>query len=543
MKEGIKKPKAVDLQEVSEEIKELITLSDASGVPPINLSKYKVEADVLKIIPEHLARTYRIMPLAKMGAVLTVAMADPFEVFVLDNLKLITKCSIQPVVATAPQIKKSQDDYYGSLVLEQIISEDVLKEPREKGSELIWKAAIDEENLDIQEIAKVSQDASTVNMVNNMVKDAIELRASDIHIEPYSDVLRLRFRIDGIMQERTPLFRGNAAAIIARIKIMSGLDITIRRLPQDGRFSLKLKDREIDFRVSILPIHFGEKAVLRILDKSSISMDLEKLGFSEYALKAFSEAAAKPYGMILLTGPTGSGKSTTLYSIMGRLNTPHKHLVTVEDPVEYQLKGLTQIQVKPEIGLNFASALRAVLRQSPDVIMVGEIRDHETVDIAMKAALTGHIILSTLHTNDAPSAIVRLMDMQVEPFLIASTLILVAAQRLARKICAQCKEPHDVPRESITGLSIYVKEKNAVFYRGKGCASCNGTGYLGRVAVVEALTVDDQIRQMIIKRAPLDELRNYAREHGMRTLREDALEKGLRGEISLDEILRITPEE
>lgn len=542
MKEEIKKPKAVDLQEISEEIKELVTLSDDAGVPPINLAKYKVETDVLKIVPEHLARTYRVMPLAKMGAVLTVAMADPFEVFVLDNLKLITKCNIQPVVAQASQIKKSQDDYYSSLVLEQFASEDVLKE-KEKEPEPVWKSVPEEENLDLKEIVKVSQDTSIVNMVNNMVKDAIELRASDIHIEPYSDVLRLRFRIDGIMRERTPLFRENAAAIIARIKIMSGLDITIRRLPQDGRFSLQLKDREVDFRVSILPIHFGEKVVLRILDKSSMSMDLERLGFSEYALAAFSQAAAKPYGMILLTGPTGSGKSTTLYSIMGRLNTPHKHLVTVEDPVEYQLKGLTQIQVKSEIGLNFASALRAVLRQSPDVIMVGEIRDHETVDIAMKAALTGHIILSTLHTNDAPSAIVRLMDMQVEPFLIASTLILVAAQRLARKICAHCKESYSVPVESVHGLSSYVKETNAVFYRGKGCASCNGTGYLGRVAVVEAMTVDDQIRQMIIKRSPLDETKNYARAHGMRTLREDALEKGLRGEVSLEEIMRVTPEE
>ncbi|MDP1853640.1 MAG: GspE/PulE family protein [Candidatus Omnitrophota bacterium] len=541
MKEGIKKPKAVDLQEVSEEQRELIAVSEDSGFPPINLAKYKVDTDVLKAVPEHLARSYRIMPLAKMGMVLTVAMVDPFEVFVLDNLKIITKCNIQPVVATAPQIKKSQDDYYSSLVIDLLIGEETLKKDREL--ELIWKpAAVDEEGLDIKEIIRVSQDAAIVNMVNNIVKDAIDLRASDIHIEPYSDVLRLRFRIDGIMQERTPLFRENTAAIIARIKIVSGLDITIRRTPQDGRFSLKLKDKEVDFRVSILPVHFGEKAVLRILDKTSMSMDLGRLGFSTYALEAFTEAASKPYGMILLTGPTGSGKSTTLYSIMGRLNTPHKHLVTVEDPVEYQMKGLTQIQVKPDIGLNFAAALRAVLRQSPDVIMVGEIRDYETVDIAMKAALTGHIILSTLHTNDAPSAIVRLMDMKVEPFLIASTLILVAAQRLARKICVKCKEPYEVPTGSIAGLSAFVLEKNVVLYRGAGCDACNKSGYLGRVAVVEALSVDDVVRQMILKRAPLDEIRAYARAHGMRTLREDAIEKALKGEIAVEEIMRVTPE-
>lgn len=541
MKEEPKKAKPINLGELPEDARELIAISEDSGFPPINLAKYKVDTDVLKVIPEHLARSYRVMPLAKMGMVLTVAMVDPFEVFVLDNLKIITKCNIQPVVATASQIKKSQDDYYSSLVIDQLIGEETLK--KDKELELIWKpAAVNEEGLDVKEMIRVSQDAAIINMVNGIVKDAIDLRASDIHIEPYSDVLRLRFRVDGVMQERTPLFKENAAAIIARIKIVSGLDITIRRTPQDGRFSLKLKDKEIDFRVSILPIHFGEKAVLRILDKSSMSMNLEKLGFSDYALAAFSEAASKPYGMILLTGPTGSGKSTTLYSIMGRLNTPHRHLVTVEDPVEYQMKGLTQIQIKPDIGLNFAAALRAVLRQSPDVIMVGEIRDSETVDIAMKAALTGHIILSTLHTNDAPSAIIRLMDMKVEPFLIASTLILVAAQRLARKICAKCKEPYDVPTESIAGLSAYVKEKNAVLYRGAGCDACNQSGYLGRVAVVEALSVDDTVRELILRRAPLDEIKTYAHAHGMRTLREDALEKALRGEIAVEEIMRVTPE-
>lgn len=541
MQEEINKPKSGPAAGFSDETKELVTLSEDSGVPPIDLSKYKVDVDVLRLVPEHLARNYQVLPLAKMGRVLTVATADPFEVFVLDNLKMITRCSIQTVVASTSQIKKSQDGYYGSAALAQATAAEISR----KEKELVAARKPLEEDKDkanVQEIIKVSQDTSIVNMVNGIIKDAIDSRASDIHIEPYSDVLRLRLRIDGIMQERTPLFKENAAAIIARIKIVSGLDITIRRLPQDGRFSLRLQEREIDFRVSVLPVHFGEKVVLRILDKSSMSMDMEKLGFSEHAFSAFKQAASRPYGMILLTGPTGSGKSTTLYSIMSRLNIPQRHLVTVEDPVEYQLRGLTQIQVKPEIGLGFASALRAVLRQSPDVIMVGEIRDAETVDVALKAALTGHIILSTLHTNDAPSAIVRLMDMKVEPFLIAATLILVAAQRLARKICLNCKAPHEVSVESIAGLSACIKEKTAVFYKGKGCEVCGGKGYLGRVAIVEALTIDDMLRQMILRRASIDEMRSYARGHGMRTLREDALEKGLRGEISMEEIMRLTPE-
>ncbi|PIQ89419.1 MAG: secretion system protein E [Candidatus Omnitrophica bacterium CG11_big_fil_rev_8_21_14_0_20_42_13] len=531
-----------------EELEKLITVSEDAGIPPINLNNYKVETDVLRLVPEHLARSYKIMPLAKMGSVLTVAMVDPFEVYILDNLKIITKCNIQPVVATAIQIRKSQDDYYSSVAIEQLIKDEIVKEKekteeKEKQGEGISLQKPVDEVIDVEEITKISQDTAIVNMVNGIIRDAIEMRASDIHIEPYSDVLRLRYRVDGIMREMTPLFRENTNAIIARIKIISGLDITIRRLPQDGRFTSKFASRQVDFRVSILPIHFGEKAVLRILDKSSMSMDLEKLGFSPYAFEAFTKASNRPYGMILLTGPTGSGKSTTLYSIMNRLNTPQKHLVTVEDPVEYQLQGLTQIQIKADIGFNFAAALRAVLRQSPDVIMIGEIRDSETVDIAMKAALTGHIILSTLHTNDAPSAIVRLMDMQVEPFLISSTLILIAAQRLARKICPKCKESYEVAADKISGLPDNIKEKTLNFYRGKGCPDCEGTGYSGRVAIVEALLLDEKIKQMVMDKISIEEIRDYARKHGMRTLREDALEKGMRGEISLEEIMRVTPAE
>ena len=500
---------------------------------------------LLKFIPEHISRNYKIVPLAKIGSVLTVAMVDPFEVFVMDNLKIITKCSIQSVVATPSDIKRAQENYYHTLAMEQLISDENIaqekaEEPEENANVALLTTT--DEVFDIEEMTKISQDTAIVNMVNTIIKDAIESRSSDIHIEPYSDVLRLRFRVDGVMREMTPLFKENANAIIARIKVMSGLDITIRAVPQDGRFTSKFGEREIDFRVSILPIHFGEKAVLRLLDKGSITMNLDRLGYSQHSLNVFKQAIAKPYGMILLTGPTGSGKSTTLYSLMNGLNTPQKHLVTVEDPVEYQVQGLTQIQVKPDIGLSFSNALRAVLRQSPDVLMVGEIRDHETVDIAMKSALTGHLVLSTLPTNDAPSAIVRLVDMQVEPFLIASTLILIAAQRLTRKICPDCKESVEIDGKNISGLGDEYKEKKPTFYKGRGCKTCNDSGHFGRVAVVETLVVDDNVKQMILKSEPLDTIREYARQHGMRTLREDAIEKGLKGEISLEEILRVTPE-
>ncbi len=540
---GQKKPSGA--KRVTQEIKKMLSLSEDAGVPPIDLSRYTIDLGLLKFIPEHISRNYKIVPLAKIGSVLTVAMVDPFEVFVMDNLKIITKCSIQSVVATPSDIKRAQENYYHTLAMEQLISDENIaqekaEEPEENANVALLTTT--DEVFDIEEMTKISQDTAIVNMVNTIIKDAIESRSSDIHIEPYSDVLRLRFRVDGVMREMTPLFKENANAIIARIKVMSGLDITIRAVPQDGRFTSKFGEREIDFRVSILPIHFGEKAVLRLLDKGSITMNLDRLGYSQHSLNVFKQAIAKPYGMILLTGPTGSGKSTTLYSLMNGLNTPQKHLVTVEDPVEYQVQGLTQIQVKPDIGLSFSNALRAVLRQSPDVLMVGEIRDHETVDIAMKSALTGHLVLSTLHTNDAPSAIVRLVDMQVEPFLIASTLILIAAQRLTRKICPDCKESVEIDGKNISGLPDEYKEKKPTFYKGRGCKTCNDSGHFGRVAVVETLVVDDNVKQMILKSEPLDTIREYARQHGMRTLREDAIEKGLKGEISLEEILRVTPE-
>ena len=352
----------------------------------------------------------------------------------------------------------------------------------------------------------------------------------------------MRFRIDGILHKMQDIPKDIERAVIARIKIMSNLDITQRRLPQDGRLSLNLDRKELDCRVSILPVHSGEKVVLRLLEKTTILIDLEKLGFSPSAYEAFKKAVAQPHGMILLTGPTGSGKSTTLYAMLNTLDRIEKNIITIEDPVEYQMPGITQIHVKPEINLTFANALRSVLRQNPNIIMIGEIRDFETVDIAMKASLTGHLILSTLHTNDAPSAIVRLMNMQVEPFLISYTLLLVAAQRLCRRICPHCKEPYDFPAENLSGLPPDFSQKTVTLYRGKGCSQCGRTGYYGRIPVVQALLIDDPLREMILKKVPLIEIREYAHSRGMKTLREDAIEKVLKGEISLEEALRITPE-
>jgi len=523
-------------------IKNMLSVCRELEIPPLNLNKYKIGLDVIKLIPESLARTYKILPLAKLGNVLTVAISDPFDIVAIDNIKAITKLDIHLVLATALQIIRAIDEYFSAFNLENILVEE--KALAEAGIKVETVGIEGKEKIDIREITELSQKTQIIEMVNNILVEALTQRASDIHIEPYPDILRIRYRIDGILEERSPVVEKKLQdAIIARLKIISKLDITQRRLPQDGRISLRLASRDVDVRVSMLPLVTGEKVVLRILEKGSLQIDLEKLGFSPYALEAFKKAASKPHGMILITGPTGSGKSTSLYAILNRLNNAERHLITIEDPIEYQMKGVTQIQVKQEIGLTFASILRSTLRQSPDIVMVGEIRDFETVDIAIKAALTGHLILSTLHTNDAPSAIVRLMNMEVEPFLIASTLTLIAAQRLCRRICPKCKEPYEASVANLSGLPRDFKETKALFYRGKGCQYCNNTGYFGRVAMVEALIIDEQLRQLILERATLTKIREYARSQGMKTLREDAIEKCLAGEISLEEALRVTTEE
>jgi type IV pilus assembly protein PilB len=515
----------------------MICLGQKLGIPPIDLSKYRIKPELVELIPERVVTHYQVIPVSKIRNVLTVAMADPLNVFALDDLKNITGCEIKPIITTAQDIKEAINSYYQ----QPAQMEEILEEAKEENIEVIKE---EKETGDIAEITRDSKEAPIIKMVNLILTEGLRRRASDIHLEPYEDKLRVRYRIDGELVEAFNPPKAIENAIITRLKIMSKLVITERRLPQDGRFKVKLQNKEVDFRVSSLPISFGEKIVLRALDRSSLQIGLDELGFLPQPLKAFKEAVKQPYGMILITGPTGSGKSTTLYSILNQLNTPDKNIMTVEDPVEYRVEGISQLQVKPEIGLDFATGLKSILRQSPDVILVGEIRDFETADTAIKASLTGQLVFSTLHTNDACSATTRLIDMGVEPFLIASSLIMVGAQRLCRRICPNCKERCEIPQEVLdrVGLKLKPGEKGE-FFRGKGCKMCNQTGYYGRMGTLEILTIDDHIRGMIVKRASADEIERYARSKGMKLLRENALEKFKLGMTTLEEVLRITTEE
>ncbi len=489
----------------------IMILSKELNIPPINLSKYKVETEAVSLVPERIAKRYRLIPICKLGNTLVVSMADPLNIFALDELKLLTNYNIEPVLSLEADILQAIDKYYAPQREEL---SDLVKDEEVEELE-VFKPATDE--LDISQSALLSQAQPIIKIVNLILIEALRKRASDIHIEPEEADLRVRYRIDGNLQEAFRLPKKSQNAIIARLKILSGMDITESRLPQDGRFKIKTEQKEIDFRVSILPITFGGKIVLRALDKSNLSIGLDQLGFLPESLTAFKEAIKRPFGMLLITGPTGSGKSTTLYSILNQLNTIDKNIITIEDPVEYQVEGITQIQVRPEIGLTFANGLRSLLRQSPDVIMVGEIRDSETADIAIKASLTGQLVLSTLHTNDACGAITRLVDMGCERFLIASSVILVAAQRLARKVCQGCK--------------------------GKGCQKCGKSGYYGRMGILEVFLVDDKVRQMIIDEAPIEKIKEYAVTKGMKTLREDAMTKYNMGLTTMEEVVRVTAEE
>lgn len=518
----------------------MMILSREFNIPPINLSKYKIDPDVIKLIPEQFARHYILIPISKLGTRLTIAISDPMNIFAIDDIKTMTNHDVNMVIATEDDITNAIENYYASQAQQQEMAM-ILEEGRDaKDVEIIQ-----EEKMDIGQLAEDSKQASIVRVVDLILLEAIEKRASDIHVEPEEDCLCIRYRIDGKLQEAFSLPKKNQNAILARLKIMSHLDITEGRLPQDGRFKIRHELKEIDFRVSILPVSYGGKVVLRALDKSNLSIGLDKLGFLPQPLEAFNKALDKPYGMILVTGPTGSGKSTTLYSILTKLNTVERAIITVEDPVEYQVEGITQLQVNPEIGLTFASGLRSLLRQSPDVIMIGEIRDFETADIAIKASLTGVMALSTLHTNDAASAITRLVDMGVEPFLISSSVILIVAQRLCRKLCPNCKRPIKVPDAVLERLGVDIKKlvkekKDLTFYEGSGCNKCNNTGYYGRMGTLESLVIDDKIREMTIARRGSDEIKAYAVKQGMRTLRDNAMEKFINGLTTLEEVLRIT---
>ena len=518
----------------------LSLLSKQLYMPTLHLTKYRFDSNIVNLIPERMARQYNLIPLSRMGNTLTVAMSDPLNIFALDDLRALTGCSIDTVLSPEDEILRAVEAQYH---LETKDMQNILEEASQGLSiDLKDIELMKQDEIELSSALKESEKAPIVKLVDLMLTQALKKRASDIHIEPEIDCLRIRYRVDGSLHDIFKIPKINQNAIIARIKIISNLDITESRVPQDGRFKVRFEGKEVDFRVSSLPTTFGQKFVLRALDKGNLSIGLDKLGFSERPLAIFKEAIAKPFGMILVTGPTGSGKSTTLYSVLNQLNVPEKNIITIEDPVEYQLEGITQIQVKPDIGLDFASGLRSLLRQSPDVIMIGEIRDSETADIAIKAALTGQLVFSTLHTNDAISSITRLIDMGVEPFLAASSLIMLCAQRLCRRICLKCREPIDVPEDFLKKIGFPYEK--VTFYTAKGCQYCSNTGFYGRIAILEAVLIDDSIREMIIRKKSLDEIKEYAvSKCGMVTLRDDAFLKVKQEQTTLDEAIRITTEE
>jgi type IV pilus assembly protein PilB len=520
--------------------KQLVSfLSKHYGVPAIDLSEVEVDPEAVKLIPADVVYKYQILPIKRIGSTLRMAMADPSNILAIDDIKFLTSCNVEVFVSTESAIKVAIDKYYdpsSALV-------DIMKDSM--GEEEKMELLDDAEEVDINELQQASEDAPVVKLVNMILNEAIKRRASDIHLEPYEKIFRVRLRLDGVLNDfmKPPMKMKNA--IISRVKIMAKLNIAERRLPQDGRIKMKLgRDREMDFRVSVLPTLFGEKVVLRLLDKSNLQLDMTKLGFEENALREFKDAIHKPYGMVLVTGPTGSGKTTTLYSALADLNQISDNISTAEDPVEFNLMGINQVQVHEEIGLNFATCLRSFLRQDPDIIMVGEVRDFETAEIAIKAALTGHLVLSTLHTNDAPSTINRLLNMGIEPFLVASSVNLIAAQRLARVICEDCKTAVQVSPQMLLNLGVAPEEiQGWTCFQGTGCPQCNNTGFKGRVALYEVLPVREEIRELILQGAAANEIKKEAMRLGMKTLRQTALTKLKEGITTVEEVLKSTVED
>ena len=511
----------------------LLLLSRELGIPVLNLATYKIDANVIRLIPKKIAEQHGIIPISKIGNIITLAMGDPLDVSAMDDVKKITQCSVRPVIVSYRDIQAAIEAQYS----EELKLEEVLENLDENAIEVVDQSKTTEENRETY----AGDEAPVIKMVNLILQEAIKSRASDIHFEPFTNQLRIRYRIDGALRNAFSPPRHMYSSILTRIKIVSNLDITEKRLPQDGRFRASFENREIDFRVSILPAYHGEKAVLRILDKSNVKTGLETLGFAQRSIQKFQGVIKRPYGMVLVTGPTGSGKSTTLYSILNQLNTKERNIMTIEDPIEYQLHGITQTQVNPDIGLTFVTGLRSLLRQSPDIILVGEIRDGETADIAVKAALTGHLVFSTLHTNDAAGAVTRLVDMGIEPFLIASSLIVTTAQRLMRRICTHCKEVCEIPREVLNRFPTEQKWlKDVKAHRGAGCDYCKNTGYRGRLGVMEVLPVDDTIQRLIVDNKSSSEIQMLAQKNGMTTLFEEALETFRSGQTTLEEVLRVS---
>lgn len=524
-----------------------MVLSKQLGYPSINISKFEVDPDVIALIPADLARKFILLPLHRMGHILTVAMADPTNLTAIEDIRFKTELNVQPVVAPETPLKMAIERYYGSSTeIEVAKAVERFEKIAQIQENVPQMEVVAEKELDVIDIAQQAEEAPVIQYVNLLLYNAIEKRASDIHIEPYEKELRVRFRIDGLLYPIKPPSFHMKDAIISRIKILSKMDIAEKRLPQDGRIKFKLKGRdentkEVDMRVSTLPTVYGEKVVIRILDRAQLKLDLTQLGFEPISLERFQEAISKPWGIILVTGPTGSGKTNTLYSAISKLNTIDTNILTVEDPVEFNIHGINQVHVKDEIGLNFAAALRAFLRQDPNIILVGEIRDFETADIAMKAALTGHLVFSTIHTNDAASTIARLINMGIEPYLVANALILIVAQRLIRRLCNKCKVVNPLSPQTLIDLGFLPDEiKGLKVYKPKGCPDCNNIGYKGRTGLFEVMSITDEIRELIVSGAHAIEIRNKAIEQGMITLRRSGLEKIKTGISSVEEVLRET---
>ncbi len=510
-------------------------LSKQYGVPSINLAEFEVDTAVIKIIAVEIAQKYQIIPVNRAGSTLIIAMSDPSNIFAIDDIKFMTGYNVEVVVASETAIRASIDKYYDQSASLADVMNDL------EGMEDV-EVLSDEEDVDVSSLERATEDAPVVKLVNLILTDAIKKKASDIHIEPYERTFRVRYRIDGVLYEvmKPPMKLKNA--ITSRLKIMSELDIAERRLPQDGRIKIKLGGgKDMDYRVSVLPTLFGEKVVLRLLDKSNLQLDMTKLGYEPEALEAFKHEIHKPFGMVLVTGPTGSGKTVSLYSALSELNKTTENISTAEDPVEFNFAGINQVQMHEDIGLNFAAALRSFLRQDPDIIMIGEIRDFETAEIGVKAALTGHLVLSTLHTNDAPSTINRLLNMGIEPFLVASAVNLITAQRLARRVCGECKAAEEIPVQALVDAGVPPDEApEFVCYKGTGCPKCNGTGYKGRVGFYQVMPMLEEIRELILNGANTAEIKRESMRLGIKTMRQSGLTKLKEGVTSLEEVLRVT---
>ena len=515
----------------------MVSMGKCLGYQPVTLAKIHVPQDTLDLIPKDMAQSYKIVAIACLGRKLFVAMADPLNVLALDDLRRARPTmEIVPLIST----EKAVSDFLNNVNTQASAGISEILKGVDMTEEVELAREKDEE-INLDHLVESSEESPVIKLVNLILVQAIKDRASDIHLEPFEKSLRLRYRVDGMLYDSAAPPKSLQAAITSRIKIMANLDIAERRLPQDGRFRIKLAGREVDLRISVLPTVHGEKIVMRVLDKGALNLNLDNFGMDPDDLQKFKNAIDAPHGMMLMTGPTGSGKTSTLYAVLNYLNKEDVNIVTVEDPVEYQMMGVNQVQVKPEIGLTFAGGLRSILRQDPDIVMVGEIRDSETADIAVKAALTGHLVLSTLHTNDAPGAIARLTDMGIEPFLISSSLLMACAQRLVRRICPHCKETFQVPPEALQRLGLTPDDPaNKMFYRGRGCGRCKNTGFLGRMALLEVLPLTNALKDQILRNAGASVIKNQALKEGMKTLRMAGIEKAKAGLTTIDEVLRIT---